>query len=268
MQCVLIIKLNIVWVKRANNTNMKLVIVSDLHLESYFERAKMFESMMKLDEVDYSDCVAIFAGDILTGYEAPKFLAQYKHYFKQILFVPGNHDLWYSDLVNVGEHELDIAGKSVVIDDVRFTGEVGWPIDHGRSYNPLDEIKWCTQLLERELITHSNTPFTYESMRWLGRDDSNHIFGEFEPTEKHVVVTHYPPSHKSIAPKFKDSDINFLFASNHDDYGLFVDCGIDLFIHGHTHNKVDYNIESTQVVSNPYGYNWEHMSFEPKIIEI
>lgn len=253
---------------------MKLVIVSDLHLEGSRNPVETFERMMDFDHVDYSDCVGIFAGDIMTGYKAPEFLTNYLHLFKYIIFIPGNHDLWYASTDDIGSHELDIAGKSVVIDGVRFTGAVGWPMQHERSVHPLDELEWANSLYEREMIQHNGGEFTYSKMTKLAHYDMRHVFDPVLPDElddcvmKQVVITHYLPSWQSISPRFENSPINHLFASNHDKYGLFENCGIDLFIHGHSHYPVDYYIGDTRVYSNPHGYHFEYLDFSPKIIEI
>jgi hypothetical protein len=67
-----------------------------------------------------------------------------------------------------------------------------------------------------------------------------------------VVVTHYAPSHRSIAPGHAGSDLCVAFASDLDDF--VKESGIPIWIRGHTHYKVDYRIGATRVYSNQCGY--------------
>jgi len=49
---------------------------------------------------------------------------------------------------------------------------------------------------------------------------------------------------------------------------------VDLWLHGHTHNNFDYNVNGTRVVCNPMGYphpfgGWENNHFDPgRMVEI
>jgi Icc-related predicted phosphoesterase len=85
-----------------------------------------------------------------------------------------------------------------------------------------------------------------ESVAWL-RDRLN----QCDPTRT-VVVTHYAPSFQSEAPEYFNGPLSPAFASNLD--SLIEQSGVALWVHGHTHHNVDYQIGSTRVVSNQRGY--------------
>lgn len=247
---------------------MMLVVVSDLHLENYNDPDLVFNQVMEFDENDYSDCVAVFAGDIMDGYRACDFLERYVDKFRRVLYVPGNHDLWKSSTSMIGSHEFDIAGKSIVIDDVRFTGAVGWPVNHVRQRDIMDSVEWATALNECREIKHNGGPFDYDSMLQLGERDMNHIFRTESFERIHVAISHYPPSHKSVSPGFEKSKLNYLFHSDYDQIGMFEQTSIDVFIHGHIHHGYDYTINNTRVICNPLGYNWEYRPFTVRFLEL
>ncbi len=65
-----------------------------------------------------------------------------------------------------------------------------------------------------------------------------------------VVVSHHAPHPLSIASRFTGNTINPAFVS--DLTGLMQ--GVDLWVHGHTHDGFDYSVNGTRVVANPAGY--------------
>jgi predicted phosphodiesterase len=67
-----------------------------------------------------------------------------------------------------------------------------------------------------------------------------------------VVVTHHLPSSRSVTPRFRTHPLTPAYASNLDD--LVERSGAALWVHGHTHDSVDYAIGATRVVCNPRGY--------------
>ena len=66
-----------------------------------------------------------------------------------------------------------------------------------------------------------------------------------------VVITHHAPSWKSSTPNRGTSQIGSAYYS--DCESLVKKC--DLWIHGHTHDCVDYNIGDARVVANCRGYH-------------
>jgi Icc-related predicted phosphoesterase len=87
--------------------------------------------------------------------------------------------------------------------------------------------------------------------------------------ENSIVVTHYLPSEKSVHAKYKGDDYNVFFVCDMED--LIKEKNPKLHIFGHTHEKMDYIINKTRLVSNAKGYPNENTA-EPfdyfKIVEI
>ena len=65
-----------------------------------------------------------------------------------------------------------------------------------------------------------------------------------------MVVTHHLPSMLSVAGRFKEMKLAACFASNLD----YLLGKMDLWIHGHTHESMDYVVDGTRVICNPRGY--------------
>lgn len=89
--------------------------------------------------------------------------------------------------------------------------------------------------------------------------------------EQLIVITHHAPSALSTPDEFKhQNEMNGGYRS-HLDYLIEDHPNIKLWIHGHMHDPVDYNIGSTRVVSNPrgyIGYETQAKNFTLKYIEL
>lgn len=83
-----------------------------------------------------------------------------------------------------------------------------------------------------------------ESIRWL----INKLEEAFDgPT---VIVTHHAPSWKSVVPRCQHDLVSAAFASD-----LTHLMGrAQLWLHGHMHDSLDYEIGGTRVLCNPRGY--------------
>jgi hypothetical protein len=86
--------------------------------------------------------------------------------------------------------------------------------------------------------------------------------------DKHcVLIAHFVPITKGIAPKYKHLDTNAFFASNLD--WLFDKySNIKLLIFGHTHECFSGEIFNCKYICNPRGYlkHGEGQCFKPNLI--
>lgn len=67
-----------------------------------------------------------------------------------------------------------------------------------------------------------------------------------------VVVTHHLPHIRSVAARFVGDPLTKYFL--HDLSGFVEGCGARLWVHGHTHDTMDYRVGQTRVLCNPFGY--------------
>lgn len=225
---------------------MKIQILSDLHLEFHKDQGVSFINSLN-DNCD----VLILAGDI-TSYSLLKLtLNRFCNKFKDVVYVLGNHEYYYSDKSEVNSimmeaceeksnlHWLNNSIKS--IDGVRFVGNTMWfKEDPLAPFNLMHDFSKIRDL--------SN---------WVYKENNetlNFLRKEILPGD--VVVTHHLPSYKSVDPFYKNSRLNSFFVCDVED--IIADKSPKLWIHGHTHSSLDYTIEDTRILCNPFGYlNYE-----------
>ena len=189
---------------------------------------------------------------------------------KPVIFSPGNHEFFGSvlqDNLAAGiEAAARIGGRihlrprsHVTIGTVRFLGCTLWT-----DYRLLGSPKASMVLASQELDDHRLIRYREANghisrfMPWLAAvqhrlDLAFLVDGLAKPHQgPSVVVTHHLPSGRSIAPRFSDSPLNSTFASDLD--WLMRERAPALWVHGHTHEAVDFQIERTRVLCNPVGY--------------
>jgi hypothetical protein len=76
---------------------------------------------------------------------------------------------------------------------------------------------------------------------------------------KTVVITHFAPHPRSIAPAYVGHRANPGFVLDLED----MMGSAALWIHGHTHTFFDYRVRGTRVICNPRGYPAEPTGFAP-----
>jgi predicted phosphodiesterase len=251
---------------------MKIRVLSDLHLEF---------SNFKPEEV-LSD-VIVLAGDIGVGAEG-LIWARQVFLGKEIIYVPGNHEFYGFERKATMDslHKLAKANEIHFLNDqqvvlrssngeaVRFLGSTLWTdflcfgesnqeqcITVGQlSLNDFRKIKEGEDLFsaKRSLELHQ------QSLAWLVTELEKPFNG------KTVVVTHHLPSMSSVSSRFKTSLLTACFASELN----YLFGKMTLWIHGHTHDPCDYQINGTRVVCNPRGYvirnQIENTAFNPNLI--
>lgn len=234
---------------------MKLNILSDLHLG---------QGSLELPCNDAD--VVVLAGDIARPAEAVAWAARLG---KPVLYVPGNHEFYGSSITGTVAHLKALcAGTSVrllddseaILGNVRFLGSTLWTDfrlfgdgddraaaegEASRFMRDFSRIH-VDETRERLFTPRASALLFERHAAWLDRK-----LAEAHPGPT-VVITHHAPSPKSIHPRFAGSKLNACFVS---DAGRLA--GRDraqLWIHGHTHDSFDYDLNGTRVVCNPRGY--------------
>jgi predicted phosphodiesterase len=219
----------------------------------------------------------LLAGDIAVGTHG---LEWARRHFPDtpIVYVPGNHEFYGARLPELLEslrakarqyeiHFLD--GDATVIDGTRFLGTTLWtdyalygdaPADLKRAMADAEEdmndfrmIQLADgQPLRPEIVREIHLTQT----QWLSERLAEAFNG---PT---VVITHHLPHPRSIHPKYAATRYNPCFAS---DLDHLVRAPVGLWIHGHTHESIDYVVNGTRVFCNPRGYlpNEPNPAFDP-----
>ena len=113
------------------------------------------------------------------------------------------------------------------------------------------------------IFTPSDALFIHnQSLDWITRR-----LREYS-NNKTVIVTHHAPSMKSHNDRHS-SGLEAAYCSSLE-YVMDFNPHIKYWIHGHTHDNVNYKINETTVFSNQCGYHGEptYREFQPAIIEI
>lgn len=234
---------------------MKIALVSDVHL-----------SVDALPFPESDADVLVLAGDIARPARAIEWA---KHTKIPTLYVAGNHEFFGSDLVSTHELLVDLARGTPIrimersewhLRGVRFLGCTLWS-DYRLfdSFEDRDEAVSLASGLIRDfshirISPDFEDPFSpavsqllfLQSVAWLDECFARPHNG---PT---VVVTHFAPTTQSISPQFTGSPVNACFVS--DLAPKIMQWQPELWLHGHTHDSFDYQVEKTRVVCNPRGY--------------
>jgi predicted phosphodiesterase len=256
---------------------MRLLVLSDLHLEVWREFAPKFNTLPSKPDV------VVLAGDIHTNARAPAWAASA---FPKVpvVYVSGNHEFYGGALDHTNLAIRDECAKfenvhyldcgEFFLDGVRFLGATLWTdfslfgsenrssamVDANLVMNDYQRIRLASAGY-RKLQPGDTAKLHAEQKAWLAKKLDEPFAG---PT---VVVTHMAPSRQSVAPEYASDPVSAAFASCLDD----LVSKATLWIHGHTHTSFDYLIDHCRVVANPLGYmkkggNAENANFDPSLI--
>jgi Icc-related predicted phosphoesterase len=247
---------------------MKLWIISDLHLE-HGERRWWRE----IPEHD----VVVLAGDISGSISQSIDYAE-GLFQKPVIYVAGNHEFYGKNIDrelaafrNIERPDSNVQflhNSEALIDGILFIGSTLWTDFQlfGENFEA-QCIKSARLLTDFRLIHQGeNERFTPESS--IARHEVARAFID-EALARHpalpkVVITHHAPNANSIHPRYQSGDLNAAFAS---DLSSTIERGKPtLWIHGHVHDRCDYQIGQTRVVCNPLGYTFEGLGFDPSFV--
>jgi predicted phosphodiesterase len=233
---------------------MKIRVLSDLHLEF----ADWTPPSVDAD-------VIVLAGDIHIGARGLDW-ARRQFPATPIVYVAGNHEFYGGQMQEVsaalreaadrlGIHLLDTG--ELVLDGARFLGATLWTDfafygSGSRLVQSMDDARYGvsdfrmirsngTELLRPEIAREIHLA----QVKWLEGRLAERTDGAT------IVVTHFLPHRQSIHPKYDGDRLNPAFAS---DLAHLVGFPVSLWIHGHTHESLDYVVNGTRVVCNPRGY--------------
>lgn len=218
--------------------------------------------------------VVILAVDIHTKSRGVEWAMQ--TFTGSVFYVPGNHEYYGGHLTHTLAKMRTAAHKRVqvmnmhesMIGCVRFLGCALWTNyaatgdAHQASWHArtcMNDFRYIRTEAFRRIVPNDLVQVSIKACSWLRSKLEEPFHG------KTVVITHHAPSLLSL----KDSpDAGTLL-----DAAYAVDCEdlmggerVALWVHGHSHFAVDYEIRGTRVVCNPRGYTYEETGFDPNLV--
>jgi Icc-related predicted phosphoesterase len=226
---------------------MKIGIFSDLHLEFAPWEYDFKPGILYINAGDTHPSPAV------RSYLEGKVKAAGSEYFE----ILGNHDHYGFEFPEKGND----LGFYPLSDNINMVGATLWtkldPIGFEDYRNALVDARFIKG------ITHKKYDDAHE---WAKEfiDDISTIQG----SRLSVVVTHHSPSMKSCNPKYQNSGMNHFFHNELDNFVRKI--GADVWIHGHTHDRSDYDLSGTRIICHPRGYPHEscHDGYEPVYIDL
>lgn len=245
---------------------MKIHILSDLHNE--FSQYQVSSAASTAD-------VVILTGDIDVGMRG--LLWSEQAFGCPVLYIPGNHEFYGNNLEEllaemhdfISERIIVLDMKEVTIDNVRFLGATAWTnfTATGNFFEAeyqaqriLNDFRMKKTGNERKPHPNDMIRINAQAKSWLRLKLEEDFDG------KTVVITHHAPVLRSLdSTPYEPSHLDAAFSNSWDE--LFDGSGkVDLWIHGHTHTTVDYEVGGTHVISNQRGYPGEATGFNPDLI--
>ena len=257
---------------------MKLALVSDVHLEF----ADWYPS--NPDQAD----VLLLAGDIMLAadlngtYKSERFkefLTNCKREYKDVIYIMGNHEHYNGDFATSHKllreacdiNSIDFLDKEVAtINNVTFIGGTLWTDMNKEDPKTMNQISYLMN--DFRIIQNSNKTTSFKDTKGnfqqryskFSPEDCVEDHKAFlkviddtitsNPTGTFVVVGHHAPSKQSVKPGYeKDLIVGGAYSSDLDEF-ILSHPQIKVWVHGHTHDKFDYMIGSTRIVSNARGY--------------
>lgn len=244
---------------------MRIHVLSDLHTE-----------FAPFDPPPVDADVVVLAGDIGVGLRGLEW-ARTAFGDTPVVYVAGNHEPYRHALPKLTDeiaHEAEgsnvhfLENRAVEVGGVRFLGCTLWTdfdlfgervrsaASAQAAMNDFRMIRVAPSF--RRFGPGDARTMHLRSVRWL----QEHLEVPFAgPT---VVVTHHAPSLRSVAPARRADPLTAAYAS---DLEWMLTGMAALWIHGHTHHRVDYEIAGTRIVSNQRGYPDEEVGgFDPACV--
>jgi len=224
---------------------LRISYLSDLHLDFHKDAGYNFLRSLKIPETD----LLVIAGDlcdmsIVNPWQA---LRTFCRAAPHVLYVLGNHEYYHSTPRKTEDYIFNLATKlpnlTVAAQPKEFTLN---------GYKFLAGTMWFPDQPENVLYKNYMGDFYWIDFLEPRVYYDNKDFVKALEKRPDIVITHHMPSYKSVHPKFARSVINRFFITELDK--KIDKYGVGVWIHGHSHEPVNYWIGDCQVVSNPFGY--------------
>ena len=204
--------------------------------------------------------ILIMAGDIVPLHDEflnHTFFRYISDNFRQIFWVPGNHEYYYSDISDFDfTSALRLFGNISIInnsmidyEDIRFVFTTLW------SGISTENKKYIEQSVsDFECITYNKKKFNVTEFNNLHNQSLDFLKGALsDKSGKIVIITHHLPSPLCNKEIHQKSNINEAFCTDLTD--IIEESNAAFWIYGHSHhNQKPIYIGNTIMLTNQLGY--------------
>ena len=229
---------------------------SDLHLE--FSQNQRF---LKTNPLQPKGDVLILAGDVVPFAALDKhddFFDYLADHFETTYWIPGNHEYYQFDLAEkcgmineaIRKNVHLVNNLTIINEGVRFIFSTLWS-----HISPSNESHLQRSINDFRVIKYNSDRFNVAQFNQQHDACLDFITQELQRTavEKTVVVTHHVPTLINYPEKYQGTAINEAFVVELVD--LIKTTQPDYWVYGHHHfNTPDFNIGTTQILTNQLGY--------------
>lgn len=222
---------------------MKVAYCSDLHFR-YILSDFEIEKILNCANAD----VLVIAGDLTTNIDIIKdTLQRLSNKIDHIIYVPGNHEFWGSNIAetceNLNSYKFNdnvhvLINKSVVINDLKFVGAIGWPDGTFKEINKFFYRGYLDFKFIKDFKNYINK-----------KCDVNFIKSEVDCDKQCIVITHFVPYIQfSRGTIFEGDHLNPCFYNDWRKY--FYDFkNIPFWIYGHNHFSATHKVDDITFVN-------------------
>lgn len=248
--------------------------MSDLHIRPWDE-------LGYLDDAD----IYIVCGDVDSGTYGCSFI-DWRFTNKEVVYIPGNHEFYGEEYFSLGNSLKNYKWENIKAGGcfnnqvyynkkrkIRFICSLLWsdcsslPLLFNNK-DPFDILKLEKSINDFRQIKYGEEIFSVKIMTQLHIEAKEFLLKEImTPYEgKTVVVTHFPPSLRSLEEKHSRDPISAYFMNELPEEYFE---GVNYWICGHTHWRHEYKIGNCTVINNARGYKKEIPEpFQLKIINV
>jgi Icc-related predicted phosphoesterase len=188
--------------------------------------------------------------------------------YDKVFMVMGNHehyrgrfDKTYSELLELLPANVTLLENQVEeYNGVMFMGATLWtdlnrgdPITAMQLKMSMNDYRAIQCHYPAKGLYHKLTPEHTAETHLKTKEFFKKTLAEYQD-RPFVIIAHHAPSFQSVNEKYKyDTTMNGGYASNMDEL-ILDNPNIQVIVHGHMHDPVNYTIGTTRIVSNPRGY--------------
>ena len=230
---------------------MRIHILSDLH----------HEEREKLDVPETGADVVILAGDIDEGTSGVRWALE--TFRVPVLYVLGNHEPYGATTLaeleqeirqlTEGTHVRLLQNTTEIIGGVRFAGGTLWA-DYKVTGNQEEVIQLASNKSDFRKIRIDDPEREFTPTELIGLHAQARAFLAKElatPFDgKTVVATHFGSSPRALLPQHSTYPTRGTYSSDMED---LMGSPVNLWVHGHIHDSLDFDVRGTRVVCNPRG---------------